>query len=181
VRLKKIFSPLSVGLLHGRLKLAQKNEVVDQFSNGKIDILVTTPVVEVGIDMPNATIMIIEGAERFGLAQLHQLRGRIGRSDKKAFCLIFANGNSSMKVSTRLNALKKSQNGRELSELDLKLRGPGEVFGLKQSGFFELKAGSWSDFELIKQTRQAVSSIKKDKKAFKSLLNNLKKAGVSPT
>lgn len=152
--LKKVFPKLRLGLLHGRMKDKEKSEVLGDFRSRRIDILVSTPVVEVGIDVPNATIMAIEDSQRFGLAQLHQLRGRVGRGDKKSYCLLFSNHKT-----PRLEAMTKTHSGFELSELDLKLRGPGEVFGLRQSGFSELKIASWTDAKLIKQTRKVAIEI----------------------
>ena len=137
LNLESIFKNLKLGLLYGKLKEKEKNEVLNKFKNGDLDILVSTPVVEVGIDIPNATIILIEGADRFGLAQLHQLRGRIGRGTKESYCLLFTE-NESEKVATRLNALSKISSGFELAELDLKLRGAGDVLGTKQSGFGNL-------------------------------------------
>jgi ATP-dependent DNA helicase RecG len=139
--------------LHGRQKAGVKEKVMAQFKNGKLDILVATPVVEVGIDVANASMMVIEGAERFGLAQLHQLRGRVGRGEKKSYCLILADS-TSPKVLTRLRALERGYSGFELAELDLKLRGPGEIFGLKQHGFPELKFAAWQDIALIARTKR---------------------------
>ena len=154
-KLKKIFSSLKLGLLHGRLKPSEKNKVLSDFRNRKIDILVTTPVVEVGLDIPNATVMVIEAAERFGLAQLHQLRGRVGRSDKKSYCLLFSN----IKYSKRLRAMETMHSGFELAELDLKIRGPGEIFGTAQSGFPELKVASWNNYPLIKKAKDVAADI----------------------
>lgn len=155
--LSKIFKGFRLGLLHGKLPARQKQAVIEKFKKGESDILVTTPVVEVGIDIQNASIMVIEGAERFGLAQLHQLRGRVGRGAKKSYCLLFTESRSPM-VRTRLSALQKYNSGFELSELDLKLRGPGEVFGLRQHGFPELKVANWQDAELIKAAHDVASA-----------------------
>jgi ATP-dependent DNA helicase RecG len=177
--IKKIFPDLSIGLLHGRLKAKDKNKVINSFKKGSIDILVSTPVVEVGIDVPNATIMLIEAAERFGLAQLHQLRGRIGRGEKESYCLLFAE-TKSQKVQARLNALKKTMSGFELAELDLKLRGPGEIFGTKQHGYPELRIASWQDAELIKITKNLAGQVLKNPTKFKKLLSYFNKNQVLP-
>jgi ATP-dependent DNA helicase RecG len=136
------------------------------FRKGKTDILVSTPVVEVGIDIPNATVMVIEGSERFGLAQLHQLRGRVGRSNMKSYCLLFSEHGQTR----RLTAMTKTNSGFELAELDLKIRGPGEIFGTKQSGFPELKVASWSDSELIKETKELALRISDSPKDYPSVI-----------
>lgn len=159
LKLKTIFNKFKLGLLHGKMKEAEKNKVLTDFKNGDIDILVSTPVVEVGIDVPNATIMLIEGADRFGLAGLHQLRGRIGRGTKESYCLLFTE-NDSERVTERLSALTKTSSGFELAELDLQLRGAGDVLGTKQSGFGNLKIADWSDTKLIKLASKAVNLIK---------------------
>ena len=171
-RLRSIpqFSNLRLGLLHGRMKTHEKEHVLEDFRRGIIDILVTTPVVEVGIDIPNATIMVIESAERFGLAGLHQLRGRVGRGERRSYCLLFTNFHSG-RAYTRLKAMEKSHSGFELSELDLKLRGPGEIFGTAQSGFPELKVGSWSDFELIKTARELAQKILEKPREFPQIIS----------
>jgi ATP-dependent DNA helicase RecG len=155
-RLKKdIFPDLNIAKLHGKLKTKIKDEIMHDFKNKKYDLLVSTSVVEVGVDIPNATIMMIEGAERFGLAQLHQFRGRVGRSEKQSFCLLFAN--SSIK---RLEALVKSHDGFKLAEYDLKLRGPGAVYGTEQSGFLSsFKIANLSDHILIAEAKEAAASI----------------------
>jgi ATP-dependent DNA helicase RecG len=154
-KIKKIFVGFKLGLLHGRLKPNEKGHILKDFRSGKTDILVTTPVVEVGLDIPNATIMVIEAAERFGLAQLHQLRGRVGRGKDKSYCLLFSN----IKYSKRLRAMEIMHSGFELAELDLKLRGPGEIFGTAQSGFPELKVASWNNFPLIKKAKDTANDI----------------------
>ena len=155
--LEVIFAKLKLGLLHGKLKEKEKNEVLNKFKNGELDILVSTPVVEVGIDIPNATMMIIEGSDRFGLAQLHQLRGRVGRGTKESYCLLFTE-NDSDKANNRLTAMTKIESGFELAELDLKLRGAGDVLGTKQSGFGNLKIANWSDTKLIKLASETVAN-----------------------
>ncbi len=170
--LKKTFSKFKLALLHGRLKAAEKNEILEDFRNGKVDILVSTPVVEVGIDIPNATVMVIEAAERFGLAGLHQLRGRVGRGSKKSYCLLFSNVKSGNAL-RRLKAMEKMHSGFELAELDLKIRGPGEIFGTLQSGFSELKVANWGNFELIKQTRELAEDIIKNPQKYKLLADKL--------
>ncbi len=155
---KDIFPDLKLGLLHGRMKNKEKDTVIKKFKEGKLDILVSTPVVEVGIDIPQATIMVIEGADRFGLSQLHQLRGRVGRSNKESYCLLFSEIMRG-KPLQRIKALEKTGIGIELAELDLKLRGPGEIYGVTQHGFFDLKVASFSDTNLIKKTKSAANAI----------------------
>jgi len=172
-KLKSQFSNLKLGLLHGRLKSKEKESILKDFRSGKVDILVSTPVVEVGIDIPNATIMVIEAAERFGLAQLHQLRGRVGRGGKKSYCLLFSNFHTG-NAYARLKAMEKAHSGFELSELDLRLRGPGEIFGTAQSGFDELKIASWTNLELIKETKDVAQEIIHHPEKFPKLVPKLK-------
>jgi len=155
---KEVFPDLKLGLLHGRLKVKEKDKVVNHFREGKLDILVSTPVVEVGLDIPQATVMMIEGADRFGLAQLHQLRGRVGRGAKESFCLLFT-AMTEGKTIQRLKAMEKTYLGMELAELDLKLRGPGEIYGTKQHGFPDLRVASFTDLNLIKKSRLAAEKI----------------------
>lgn len=154
---EEVFPDLKLGLLHGRMKAKEKTAVLDQFRKGDLNILVATPVVEVGIDIPNATIMIVEGAERFGLAQLHQLRGRVGRGAAESWCLLFSE-DSSGAAQERLKAMEASHSGASLADLDLKLRGPGQLMGLRQSGLPDLKIASLQDVSLISKTRRAAQS-----------------------
>jgi len=154
IHIQHVFPNRAIGLLHGRMKPAEKIQVLDGFRNKKYDILVSTPVVEVGIDIPNATVMVIEGAERFGLSQLHQLRGRVGRSDKMSYCLLFTETESS-----RLKALETVHNGPELAELDLTLRGPGELFGTRQHGVPGLTLARLTDTALVARARRSVQLL----------------------
>ncbi|MGI5827452.1 MAG: ATP-dependent DNA helicase RecG [Patescibacteria group bacterium] len=156
-KLKKHFSTLKVGLLHGKLKSKEKQEVMENFAKHKLDILVATSVIEVGIDVANASIIVIEGADRFGLSQLHQLRGRVGRGDQQSYCLLFSSTDGSS--NRRLKAMETIQSGIELAELDLKLRGPGELYGTMQSGFLDLKLASFNDKELIDKTYRCASNF----------------------
>ncbi len=174
---KKIYPDLSIGLLHGRMKPKEKEEVMKKFSSGEVHILISTSVVEVGIDIPNASVMLIEGSDRFGLAQLHQFRGRVGRGKYQSFCFLFTDSTSST-TGRRLNALVKSDNGFELAEKDLQIRGPGELVGIRQSGLPDLAMASLSDAELIKTAREeAFNLISADYKLSKypKLADKLKK------
>ncbi len=155
---KEVFKNLKVDLLHGKLKSKEKNAVLQDFKEKKFDILVATPVVEVGIDVPNATIMLIEASERFGLAQLHQLRGRVGRGEKQSYCLLFTESKNPATIQ-RLKAMERMFVGAQLAELDLKLRGPGELYGTMQHGAKQLKIASFSDFPLIEKTRRVAQNI----------------------
>lgn len=177
-KLKKILPKINIGLLHGKLKGKEKEEMLESFKKGQIDILVSTPVVEVGIDVPNATVMLVEAAERFGLSQLHQLRGRVGRGNKKSYCLLFTEKKGT-KSTRRLDALKKTLSGFELAQMDLEIRGPGEIFGLRQHGFAKFKATDWTDVNLIKQTRLAVEEITGNKTMSKHLQQYLDHRKVS--
>ena len=139
---KKIFPDLRVGLLHGRLSPEEKEDAMRRFKTGEIDILVATTVIEVGVDVPNATVMVVEHAERFGLSQLHQLRGRIGRGAAKSYCVLMTGGKVSPEGERRLNEMVRTQDGFEIAELDLELRGPGEFFGTRQAGMPGLRVAN---------------------------------------
>lgn len=152
-RLVKVFPQHRLALLHGRMKPAEKDQILADFKDHAYDLLVATPVVEVGIDVPNATMLLIEGAERFGLAQLHQLRGRVGRGQTQSYCFLLSDSTQAEDVQ-RLRHLEHEHSGIRLAELDLQTRGPGEVYGVRQSGVPELKAANFFDLELIERTRQ---------------------------
>ncbi len=160
--LQNIFHPFKLGLLHGQLKADEKTRLITDFSKGKIKILVSTTVIEVGLDIPQANIILIESAERFGLAQLHQLRGRVGRSHQQAYCLLFP-GKLTPKAKQRLEALTKYQDGPTLAKLDMQLRGPGEIWGTRQHGFFNLRFANIFDEQLVNQTllaaKQSLTSL----------------------
>lgn len=158
---KEIFPELKVGLLHGKLKAKEKEEIMADFLNNKIQILVATAVIEVGVDVPNATLMIIEGAERFGLAQLHQFRGRVGRSEAQSYCLLFPSSEeiTNPKTITRLNAMASHNDGLTLAKIDLKLRGAGELYGLNQSGFPEFQIATLFDYENIKKAQAEARAL----------------------
>ena len=150
---QETFPDLRLGLLHGRLSAEEKEGVMQRFHSGEIDILVSTPVVEVGVDVPNATVMLIESADRFGLSQLHQFRGRIGRGTEQSYCMLLSE-NPSNDARERLGLIEKTQNGFLLAEEDLKLRGPGEFFGTRQSGLPDLKMARLTDVALLELARE---------------------------
>jgi ATP-dependent DNA helicase RecG len=155
---KNIFPKLKIGLLHGRLKSKDKEEIMRDFKDKKYDILVSTSVIEVGVDVPNATIMVIEGSERFGLSQLHQFRGRVGRSDYQSHCFLFT-GSSSATTNRRLKALTESEDGFKLAEKDLEIRGPGQFIGVRQSGRPDTAMQYLHDVKLIQQARIEAQSL----------------------
>ncbi len=157
-----VFPNLRLGLLHGRMTAAEKDKVMQSFRDGSLDILVSTPVVEVGIDVPNATVMLVEAADRFGLSQLHQFRGRVGRGEKQSYCLLLAE-NPSPVGSERLKAIEEIQNGFILAEKDLELRGPGEFFGTRQSGLPDIRMARLSDTQLLELARnEAIALFQRD-------------------
>jgi ATP-dependent DNA helicase RecG len=154
---KKDFKDFRVALLHGRMKPAEKATTMERFVGHELDILVSTTVIEVGVDVPNATIMLIEGPERFGLAQIHQLRGRVGRGEHQGYCYLMMSDSSA--PSRRLRALEASQDGFRLAELDLELRGPGAIYGSMQHGQLDLRVAKLTDTKLIAEARQAAQEF----------------------
>jgi ATP-dependent DNA helicase RecG len=157
---EKIFPNLHVGLLHGRLDAGEKEQVMREFQQGKIEILVATTVIEVGVDVANATVMVIEHADRFGLAQLHQLRGRIGRGAAKSYCVLMRGGKVSEEGERRLDAMVRSNDGFQIAELDLELRGPGEFFGTKQAGIPSFRvANIIRDRELLEAAKREAAFV----------------------
>jgi ATP-dependent DNA helicase RecG len=153
----KDFKAWRVGLLHGKMKPAEKNEIMERFVRHELDILVSTTVIEVGVDVPNASIMLIEAAERFGLSQVHQLRGRVGRGGHKGFCYLMMS--DSKPPPKRLQALERMSDGFKLAELDLELRGPGAIYGTLQHGELDLRVAKLTDTKLIARARQAAQAF----------------------
>ena len=159
-KLQQIFpSDIKIAFLHGKMHSREKNEIMESFAAGEIQILVSTTVIEVGVNVPNATVMMVENAERFGLAQLHQLRGRVGRGEHQSYC-IFMQGNKEKETSKRLEILNKSNDGFYIAEEDLKLRGPGDFFGIRQSGLLEFKLGDiYQDGDILKAASETAAQI----------------------
>ena len=155
---KNIFPEFKCTMLHGKMKADEKNKTMQDFKSNKTQILISTSIVEVGVDVPNATLMIIENAERFGLAQLHQIRGRVGRSDAQSFCFVFTNS-TDPEASNRLEALVKSHSGFELAEYDLKLRGPGQFVGERQSGLPDFAMSSLANLKMVNAAKKTAGEI----------------------
>ena len=157
---KEVFPTLRLGLLHGRMSLREKEEVMDMFKRQDLDVLVSTPVVEVGIDVPNATVMLIDGADRFGLAQLHQFRGRVGRGEHQSYCLLLADSPGE-EARERLKVVERVKDGFELAEADLHLRGPGDFLnsGTSQSGLPNLNVARITDHEILSLARQEADRL----------------------
>jgi len=154
-------------MLHGQMKSKEKESIMRTFRDGKTDILVSTSVVEVGVDVPNATIMMIEGSERFGLAQLYQFRGRVGRGGHQSFCFLFTDSNAKT-TNARLKAILEAKNGFELAEKDLKIRGPGEFLGEAQTGLPDIAMKALEDIELVKSSREAAVGVLRDDPSLKN-------------
>jgi ATP-dependent DNA helicase RecG len=157
---KKIFPDLTVAVLHGRMEPDLKEQVMRLFQQGKIQILVATTVIEVGVDVPNAAIMVIEHAERFGLAQLHQLRGRIGRGAAKSYCVLMTSGKVSEEADRRLDAMVRTIDGFQIAELDLEMRGPGEFFGTRQAGMPSFQVANLiRDRDLLELAKKEAAAV----------------------
>lgn len=155
---KNIFADLKIGLIHGKLKQADKDRIMNHFRDGKFDILVSTTVIEVGVDIPNASVVLIEGANHFGLAQLHQIRGRVGRNSEKSYCILIPDREDGLE-NERLSSLVRSNDGFELADIDLKLRGPGEFLGTRQSGYLAMRYANLTDIRSIERCRMIVKRI----------------------
>jgi ATP-dependent DNA helicase RecG len=159
-----VFPDLRIGLLHGKMKGKEKDAIMSHFREGELDMLVSTSVIEVGIDVPNATVMLVEGADRFGLAQLHQFRGRVGRGEHQSYCLLVSDTASPEDPQTkttweRLRAIEETQDGFVLAEKDLELRGPGDFFGVRQSGLPMLRLASLTNVHVLEQARSEAQTI----------------------
>ena len=174
---RKVFPEFTVELLHGQMPSAKKQQIMAEFRRGKIDVLVSTVVVEVGVDVPNATVMVVEGADQFGLAQLHQLRGRIGRSEAKSYCFLFAETDNDT-AKSRLDIMTRSNDGFEIAEQDLRLRGPGEMLSTRQHGLPDLKIASIvDDFDLLVMARKnAFEMVSQDSMLTRAEHRNIRRA-----
>lgn len=175
-RLQQVFPGAKIEFLHGRMKPSEKDEIMERFATGKIQILVSTTVVEVGVDVPNSTVIVIENAESYGLAQLHQLRGRVGRGSKASYCYLLTSGD--MRPSQRLRELERSTDGFHLAEVDLKLRGPGEIYGALQHGALDLRIATLSDTKLIHRAQADVQKFLQDPEnmlRYKELMSGITK------
>ena len=170
---------IQVACLHGKMKQAQKDDIMDRFGRNEIQILVSTTVIEVGIDVPNATVMMIENAERFGLAQLHQLRGRVGRGKYQSYC-IFMSASKSKETKERLDILNHSNDGFKIASEDLRLRGPGDLFGIRQSGLMNFKLGDiYQDAKILQMANEAADQLtEEDEEWIRKLPNYENAAGV---
>jgi ATP-dependent DNA helicase RecG len=169
---KKVFPDLKVGLIHGQMRPSDKDSIMQQFRAGDFDILVSTTVIEVGVDIPNATIVLIEGANHFGLAQLHQIRGRVGRNSEDSYCMLIPDKEDGLE-NERLSAMARTNDGFELADVDLKLRGPGEFLGTRQSGYLAMRFANLTDLETIERSRKYVEQIFDEDPALQKGSNEL--------
>lgn len=183
---EEIFKDYKVEMLHGKMRAKDKERIMQEFKNNEINVLISTTVIEVGVDVPNANIMIIENAERFGLAQLHQLRGRVGRGEYQSYCILKYNGNSSI-IRQRMQTMTDTDDGFKIAEKDLELRGSGEFFGTKQHGLPEFKvANLFEDIPVLKQVQELAIKIeqtdskleKEENKELKELVQRLMKERI---
>ena len=183
---EEIFKDYKVEMLHGKMKAKDKERIMQEFKNNEINVLISTTVIEVGVDVPNANIMVIENAERFGLAQLHQLRGRVGRGEYQSYCILKYNGNSSI-IRQRMQTMTDTDDGFKIAEKDLELRGSGEFFGTKQHGLPEFKvANLFEDIPVLKQVQELAIKIeqtdskleKEENKELKELVQRLMKERI---
>lgn len=183
---EEIFKDYKVEMLHGKMKAKDKERIMQEFKNNEINVLISTTVIEVGVDVPNANIMIIENAERFGLAQLHQLRGRVGRGEYQSYCILKYNGNSSI-IRQRMQTMTDTDDGFKIAKKDLELRGSGEFFGTKQHGLPEFKvANLFEDIPVLKQVQELAIKIeqtdskleKEENKELKELVQRLMKERI---
>jgi ATP-dependent DNA helicase RecG len=160
---KKVFPQFEIGLLHGRLSADEKDDIMRRFKGGELNILVATTVIEVGVDVPNASVMVIEHAERFGLSQMHQLRGRIGRGIAKSYCVLMTGSKVSEEAQQRLDTMVRTSDGFEIAEKDLELRGPGEFFGTKQAGMPSLRVANLiRDRKLLEVAKREARGLLED-------------------
>jgi ATP-dependent DNA helicase RecG len=161
--IRRAFPQFPVGIVHGQMRAVDKTYEMQRFVKGETKILVATTVIEVGVNVPNATVMVIENAERFGLAQLHQLRGRVGRGSSQAYCLLMTSTQLSNKSKERIQTMVRTNNGFEIADVDLKLRGPGDLLGVQQSGVLDFKIANLAqDSDLLQEARMAAQQLLKE-------------------
>jgi len=177
----QVFPKFSVGLLHGRMKPEAKDEVMRCFIAGEIQILVSTTVIEVGVDVPNASVMVVEHAERFGLSQLHQLRGRVGRGADKSYCVLLASDKQTSVARERLGIMEETNDGFRIAEKDLELRGPGEVMGTRQAGLPEFRiANLVRDLDILQAARKEAEIFIKESKTSPEAARMIKRVQSDP-